>query len=238
MRSIRSICPSDAMSCTLQSFIPLEVEVSKRIDLGTACSCASVSHVSENESTQYVVWLCHLGALDLRPITTRPMLQAVMAMSCLDGVDLLVECILRSLPIASWLNHLCPFFALSGLNCLHRRLRNIVLSPHITQLDMPEDEGHYLFAVRLVKVLHSIETAINQAVTEVIEQHVDLVLELFVAPFVAIQWSNATGPTRSQLVCAPLVAYVSFLHSTLQRCAPFPHLSTNTSSAATCLLLL
>jgi hypothetical protein len=118
------------------------------------------------------------------------------------------------------MSHSCPFFALSGLECLHRRLRNIFFSPNITQLNMPEDESHYAFTVRLVKVLHSTETAINQAVTEVIEQHVDLALELFLAPFVAIPWGDARGPSRTEHVSTPLIGYVCFLHSTVQRCEP------------------
>lgn len=143
-------------------------------------------------------------------------LQVVMAACCADAVERFVEWVLRSVQSGGAADSpLDAPLAMSGLMCLHRRLRNILFSASMSQLDMPEDACHGRLAARLGQLLNTLPAALAQARAAAAETYVALALDTFVVAAAATPWhdSAAVPPARSPAIAA----WIAFLHTLLHR---------------------
>ena len=147
----------------------------------------------------------------------RATLQVVMASCCVDAVERFIEWALRCVQRgAAAGSPLCAPLAISGLICLHRRVRNILLSVSMAQLDIPEDVCFTRLSVRFGQILNTLPAAIAQARAAAAERYVALALDTFVVTAAATRWHDA-GASLSPRSPA-VAAWIAFLHTLLHRC--------------------
>jgi hypothetical protein len=143
-----------------------------------------------------------------------------MGKSCTNAIKHFIESLLRSFHTEHSSCLTAPFFALTGAMCMRRRLRNIMFSSHMTELAIQSDVSHYEVSTILSQLLHSLETAVVYAKSELVSFHERLLCDGVLLGVSATPWHDFKGPGSLTSAGREIRHWRKTLHILLHRYAP------------------